>query len=162
MKHKQKQRLALISGSGCILPWETLATLSIAAGWACCLLQAVQQIALGASHAGSHTCFCTELPSFTLNTDTFTTISKTTVLRMMCNTYLKPKCKTGQGEKAKGKKWCCVTSESSSPGPHTGHATHVPLGWKNSVWSQLGSDFTSTHWTWGNYMFKIIHSGRNI
>ena len=143
-------------------PWEALTTLGIAGRWACCLLQAVQQIALGASHAWSNTCICTECPFFTQKTDTFTTISKTTVLRTMYNIDLEQSSKTSKRRKMKWEKhgaatvmYCvCVTSESCSPGPHTGHTTQVPLVCKNSVWSQLGSERTSKNQTWGITQLK--------
>lgn len=76
--------------------------MGITGGLTCSPLQAVQQVALGASHAGSYTSVCAELPFFTQNTDTFTTISKTTVLRMMYNKDLEQSDETGEGMRAKG------------------------------------------------------------
>lgn len=63
-------------------PRKAVTTLGITGGWACCPPQAVEQIALGASPAGSYARVAAKLSFLTRNADTLPTISKTAILRM--------------------------------------------------------------------------------
>lgn len=106
-------------------PREALTTLGITGGWACCPLQTAQQIALGASHAGSYTCICTELPFFTQNADTFTTVSETTVLRMMHNLVLKSTSELMEAKRlGKWRRRCNVSPLRAAPLGHTQDMQH--------------------------------------